>query len=193
MFELRLPRNNGSGADLERMLTAALEHHGTLRVGVNPRARYTTIRLKSGKVYRRKRPVPVWLALMWNEYGIGRVPARRPIRTAVMRRGASWGYSLRSRLSLIKRGVVNARDTMMRLGRRMVADIRVSIDSAGAPNARATVRMKGFNRPMIWTKKLLKAIQYEWIPDPAARSQGAAAARRLRSAFDKLATGKVYK
>ena len=99
-----------------------------------------------------------------NEYGgivnNSAIPARPFMRTAFQNHNKEWGAII---ANVLKRGDYSNTKQALEIGSiRASSDIQDSILNGNwIPNAPLTVKIKGFNRPLIDTSIMLKTVTYE--------------------------------
>ena len=126
---------------------------GTVRVGILGTQKYPA---KDGKG-----DVSVAQVAYWNEYGTATIPARPFFRNTIAEKQDEWADNAASRLQQADGDVGKA---LALIGEDVKGDIVETIQNFSEPeNAPSTVKKKGFNKPLIDTDGLLKAIQSEVV------------------------------
>lgn len=96
-----------------------------------------------------------------NEKGLG-VPARPFMRTTLLSGRVRYKRRLLNGLSSVLTGVSPAKLVLDRLGVMVTRDMRRRIIAwSSPPNAPSTVARKGFNDPLIHTRKMLNSVEYK--------------------------------
>jgi len=97
---------------------------------------------------------------IYNEYGTPHIPARPFLRTAEQKHHDRWLNVLATEIYK----TLDPEKALHKLGGIAVGDVKKSIKSGGwKPNAKVTADRKGFNKPLIDTGEMLRAIDYEVI------------------------------
>lgn len=144
---------------------------GVLSAGINPNRRY----------YRgRKRPVSIAQVAAWHEYGTRHMPARPAMRALMAAKGGAYQAEMARRLAKAlraKNAARSSRSAMLRMGQRIVNDIRQAIlKYSGAPLDESTRRKKAAagrsSRPLVATGRLANAYEAVWVRDPRKRVGG---------------------
>lgn len=126
---------------------------GVVRVGILGTQKYPA---KDGKG-----DVSVAQAAYWNEYGTATIPARPFFRNTIAEKQDEWADKAASRLQQADGDVSKA---LALIGEDVKGDIVETIQNFMEPeNAPSTVKKKGFNKPLIDTDGLWKAIQSEVV------------------------------
>lgn len=126
---------------------------GVVRVGILGTQKYPA---KDGKG-----DVSVAQAAYWNEYGTATIPARPFFRNTIAEKQDEWADNAASRLQQADGDVGMA---LALIGDDVKGDIVETIQNFGEPeNAPSTVKKKGFNKPLIDTGDLWRAIQSEVV------------------------------
>lgn len=103
--------------------------------------------------------LPVAQVALWNEFGTKHSPARPFMRDTIERESPRWGERL---AKFAKATDYDGQKTMTLMGERMVGQIQRTINEfRDPPNAPATVKQKGFNKPLIETSHMLRSVAYE--------------------------------
>lgn len=126
---------------------------GTVRVGILETQTYPT---KDGKG-----DVSVAQVAYWNEYGTANIPARPFFRNTIAEKQDEWADNAASILQHADGDVGKA---LALIGEGVKGDIVEAIQNFREPeNAPSTVKKKGFNKPLIDTGDLWRAIQSEVV------------------------------
>lgn len=126
---------------------------GVVRVGILGTQKYPA---KDGKG-----DVSVAQAAYWNEYGTATIPARPFFRNTIAEKQDEWADNAASILQHTGGDVSKA---LAFIGEDVKGDIVETIQNFMEPeNAPSTVKKKGFNKPLIDTDGLWKAIQSEVV------------------------------
>ncbi len=156
------------------------EASGALSFGINPNLKYHK---------GRKKPVRVASVFLWNEFGTGRVPERPAVRTMWKQKKDSYNRGLAAHLGRhlspkVKTGSWESQ--ISALGRRILKDIRKAIYAWQIPkNAPSTERRKGFNNPLIHTRKMIKSWEFQWSPKYSGGGPAKKAFRDMGKAMDR--------
>ena len=95
----------------------------------------------------------------WNEYGTATAPARPFFRTTIAERSGDWGDVFKAGLKLY---AMDGRKALRLLGQSMRDDIESAIAQWDSPsNADSTVARKGFDKPLVDTGIMQRAVDYE--------------------------------
>lgn len=126
---------------------------GVVRVGILGTQKYPA---KDGKG-----DVSVAQAAYWNEYGTATIPARPFFRNTIAEKQDEWAENAASILQHADGDVGKA---LALIGEDVKDDIVETIQNFNEPeNAPSTVKKKGFNKPLIDTDGLWKAIKSEVV------------------------------
>ena len=110
-----------------------------------------------GPVYPDGTPVP--LVAFWNEFGTRRAPPRPFFRNMIAAKSPSWGPELGRVLKATGGDVPRA---LALMGERINDQLKQSIVDFDNPgNAPATIRAKGFDKPLIDTGTMQRSTGYE--------------------------------
>lgn len=112
--------------------------------------------------------------LAWNHFGSETIPPRPVLRIAaeniINREKKLIKAATKNMVTYLARGLINdakevEKKLMTQLGRMMIKEARRIIDSVEElqENAEATIKKKGFNKPLYHTDKLEKHLGYEII------------------------------
>lgn len=116
-------------------------------------------------------PIPVAQAAFWNEYGTTTAPERHFVRSMIEKRSPRWGVALGNAL---RKTDYDAHMSLSIMGEMMQGQMRKSIQEwTDPPNADSTVARKGFNKPLIETGQMLRAVDYQVLADPEGEQDGA--------------------
>jgi hypothetical protein len=106
-----------------------------------------------------RKPLLVALVAFWNEFGTTRAPARPFFRTTIAKKSSEWGTILGKAMVYYKGDSGKA---LAALGTVMQSDIRSSIVNwSTPPNAPRTVKIKGFNDPLIDDGTMQRVVNYK--------------------------------
>jgi hypothetical protein len=95
----------------------------------------------------------------WNEYGTARTPARPFFRNTIARHKGEW---TKQAAALMEANGGDVRQTLELMGEGVKGQIVETIQAfREPPNAAATVKKKGFDKPLIDTRTLWRSIDYE--------------------------------
>lgn len=121
------------------------EMNASVRVGVLENATYPD-------------GTPVAMVAFWNEYGTKTSPVRAFFRTTVSDQKKNWVLSVQNLMKMHD----DPKKVMGLMGEHMRGQIVQSINTwADPPNAPYTVRMKGFQKPLVWSGQLMRSISFE--------------------------------
>ena len=121
------------------------EMNASVRVGVLENATYPD-------------GTPVAMVAFWNEYGTKTSPVRAFFRTTVSDQKKNWVLSVRNLMKMHD----DPKKVMGLIGEHMRGQIVQSINTwTDPPNAPYTVRMKGFQKPLVWSGQLMRSISFE--------------------------------
>lgn len=102
---------------------------------------------------------PVAAVAFWNEYGTARIPPRPFIRNTVAAHKNEWP---RQAAAILSQNGGDVRQTLELMGEGVKGQIAESIQNLHEPpNAPATVRKKGFDKPLIDSRTLWRSIGSE--------------------------------
>ncbi len=134
---------------LEKKITSG----GVLRVGFLEKSRYPAG--KNGE------SMHVAQVAFWNEFGTIRTPSRPFFRTTITRESPTWGDKLSKAIVATD---YNGEAALRLLGQSMRDDIENAIAQWSSPgNAPSTVKKKGFDKPLIDTGVMQRAVDYEVV------------------------------
>jgi hypothetical protein len=101
---------------------------------------------------------PVAMVAFWNEYGTKTSPVRAFFRTTVSDQKKNWVLSVQNLMKMHD----DPKKVMSLIGEHMRGQIVQSINTwTDPPNAPYTVRMKGFQKPLVWSGQLMRSISFE--------------------------------
>lgn len=103
--------------------------------------------------------LPVATVAFWNEFGTVKTPSRPFFRTMIESKSPRWGIGLG--IALKKTGY-NARNSLAIMGEGIRGQLVRSIRDWSTPaNSPYTVKMKGFNKPLIDTAVMVRSADYQ--------------------------------
>lgn len=90
----------------------------------------------------------------YNEYGTATAPPRPFMFITINTRGKSWADGLRARLA----EGMTVKEALTQTGRDMASDILMAVSNPMMypTNAKATIKKKGFNAPLLETGEILR-------------------------------------
>ena len=101
---------------------------------------------------------PVAMVAFWNEYGTKTSPVRAFFRTTVSDQKKNWVLSVQNLMKMHD----DPKKVMGLIGEHMRGQIVQSINTwTDPPNAPYTVRMKGFNKPLVDQGIMMRSISFE--------------------------------
>ena len=112
---------------------------------------------------KSKKGVPVVDYAIYNEFGTRHIPSRPFVRIASDENRKAWGDMAVSEAGNIVDGHGSASQVLEKLGKRMQQDIRKVIGDKAKllpPLAKATVRRKGHDKPLIDTGLMKSKVDY---------------------------------
>ncbi len=123
---------------------------------------------KNLKYYKgREKPVRVSTVFLWNEFGIG-APRRPAVGDLFKRKRRKYLSTFKTMMAVYLLPKTQSGAWQSRLnnfGKRVVFDIKNAIKAyKKKPNADYTVKKKGFNDPLIETRKMVNAWEYAAYP-----------------------------
>lgn len=128
----------------------------SLQVGIFGGERYTPRHPIRGT---KRQPLHVAQVAFWNEYGTKRMPARPFFGTAVEAYKQEWSKNF---AAILRKADYDGTLALMRLGYFMKEDIEQVIQEwTDPPNAKRTVEIKGFNKPLIDDGTMQRAIDFQ--------------------------------
>jgi hypothetical protein len=127
---------------------------GVLRVGFLEGARYPTGKKGDG--------LNIAQVAFWNEFGTVRIPARPFFRTTIAKQSKTWG----DKLGLaVKATNYDGQKALGLLGQSMRDDVESAIAQWTTPgNAPSTISRKGFDKPLVDSGDMQRAVDYEVKP-----------------------------
>lgn len=121
------------------------EMNASVRVGVLENATYPD-------------GTPVAMVVFWNEYGTKTSPVRAFFRTTVSDQKKNWVLSVQNLMKMHD----EPKKVMGLIGEHMRGQIVQSINTWTDPeNSKYTQRIKGFNKPLVWSGQLMRSISFE--------------------------------
>lgn len=106
---------------------------------------------------------PVAQAAFWAEFGTKTAPARPFMRNTVASKSPRWGVALGNAL---RRTKYDARAALALMGMGIQGQIRQTItDFKDPPNSQVTADLKGFNKPLVNTGQMLRAVDFQVLED----------------------------
>lgn len=104
-------------------------------------------------------PLPVAQVAFWNQFGTSRTPARPFFSDMIARKSPRWGVSLGN---ILRANDYDAEHSLALMGEGIKGQLQKSIvDWSEPPNSRRTVKIKGFNKPLIHTALMLRSVDYQ--------------------------------
>lgn len=95
----------------------------------------------------------------WNEYGTATIPPRPFFRNTIAEHKDEWP---KQAAEMLEANGGDVRQTLADMGEVVKGQIKMTIqDFREPPNAAATVKKKGFDKPLIDTGTLWRSIDYE--------------------------------
>ena len=105
--------------------------------------------------------MPIAQAAFWNEFGTTTVPSRPFFRTTIAAKSKQWGEKLGNALIATD---YNGEAALRMLGQDVADDITRSIaEWDSPPNAELTQRIKGFDKPLVDSGDMQRAVDYEIV------------------------------
>ncbi len=127
---------------------------GVLRVGFLEGAKYPAT--------DKGAPLNVAQVAFWNEFGTVRSPPRPFFRTTIAKESPTWGDKLGKAVVATN---YDGQKALGLLGQSMRDDIESSIAQWTSPgNAPSTIAAKGFDKPLVDTGVMQRAVDYEVKP-----------------------------
>lgn len=124
----------------------ALQRQATLRVG-----------FLEGATYPDGTSVPLVAASQ--EFGTKHIPPRPFFRTMIKQYSSQWPDQI---ATLLRNSNYDANGTLLRMGEVIKGELQQSIkDLTSPPLAPATIKRKGFAKPLIDTGHMLQSVDYE--------------------------------
>lgn len=102
--------------------------------------------------------LPVAQVAFWNEFGTSTIPARSFFRNMIQAKSPKWGEQM---AKVLKASEYDTTLTMQRMGEGIKGQLVESIVKWPADNADLTVAIKGFNKGLIDTGVMQRAVDYE--------------------------------
>jgi hypothetical protein len=151
-------------ASLEKKITGG----GVLRMGFLEGAKYPErtnarfLKAVGSKATPKVVPsIPIAQAAFWNEYGTVTAPARPAFRTTIARKSKEWGDKLAKAVVATD---YDGRKALALLGQDMRDDLENAIAQWSSPaNAALTVKIKGFDKPLVDSGDMQRAPDYEVV------------------------------
>lgn len=138
-----------------KSIEAKIVNAGVLRVGFLENSRY----LAKGK---KGAALNVAQVAFWNEFGTVRSPPRPFFRTTIARESKTWGDKLGKAVVATN---YDGQKALALLGQSMRDDVESAIAQWAAPrNAPSTIARKGFDKPLVDTGVMQRAVDYEVKP-----------------------------
>jgi hypothetical protein len=145
-----------------------VEKGGVLRVGFLEGATYpagdNSAFLKAVGSKAKPTPTPsisVAQVAFWNEFGTVRAPARPFFRTTIAKESGTWGENLGKAVAYYK---YDGELALRALGQAMRDDVEASIQRWATPgNAPLTIKIKGFDKPLMHTAVMLRSPDFEVV------------------------------
>lgn len=101
---------------------------------------------------------PVAMVAFWNEYGTKTSPVRAFFRTTVSDQKKNWVLSVQNLMKMHD----DPKKVMGLIGEHMRGQIVQSINTWTDPeNSKYTQRIKGFNKPLVWSGQMMRSISFE--------------------------------
>lgn len=108
--------------------------------------------------YGVREPISVASVAAHNEYGGGFTPPRPFMRDTINKNWRKWRRFVQDRLPV----TLDAKKTMIELGDMVSDDVRTMILTyTTPPNAPSTVRIKGFNKPLVDSGQMSESVRME--------------------------------
>lgn len=103
--------------------------------------------------------LPVAQVAFWNQYGTSRSPARPFFTDMIERKSPRWGVSLGN---IMRKNDYDAERSLALMGESIKGQLQASINNwSTPPNSPRTVKIKGFNKPLIHTALMLRSVDYQ--------------------------------
>jgi hypothetical protein len=141
---------------LEKKITSG----GVLRVGFLENAKYPAKPPSKRSKANNAQPLNVATVAFWNEFGTSRSPSRPFFRNTIKRESPMWGEKLGK--AVIATGY-NGEAALRLLGQSVRDDIESEIAQWPADNAKSTEAAKGFNKGLVDTGVMQRAVDYEVV------------------------------
>lgn len=138
-----------------------LSRPGVLRVGFQDGATYPPstnakfLKAVGSKAKPKENPIlSIAQVAWWNEFGTKTAPSRPFFRTTIAKRSKEWSKVLQAALKSTDYDGIAALNI---LGEAMVDDVTNSIAQwSDPPNAPLTIKIKGFDKPLLGTTKQMQ-------------------------------------
>lgn len=112
---------------------------------------------------RDKPQIPVAQAAYWAEFGTKTSPPRPFFRNTIASKSPRWGLGLGNAL---RKTHYNAREALAIVGMGIQGQLRQTIkDFKDPPNSQVTQDLKGFNKPLVNTGQMLRAVDFQVLDD----------------------------
>lgn len=103
--------------------------------------------------------IPIAQAAFWNEYGTTRAPSRPFFRTTIAQKSKGWGVKLGQAIKFTN---YDGQRALALLGQDMRDDVENAIAQWSSPgNAPLTIKIKGFDKPLVDSGDMQRAVDYE--------------------------------
>lgn len=110
---------------------------------------------------------PVAAVAFWNEYGNGKAPPRPFFRQMIAKESPTWADKM-ARLARVSNG--NGKRVLALMGEDIGAALQQSIiELTDPPLAQSTIDAKGFDKPLIHTGDMVRAISYQVSDDEVVK------------------------
>lgn len=107
-------------------------------------------------------PISIAQVAFWNEYGTVRIPARPAFRTTISKHSKEWGDRLGKAVVATN---YDGQKALALLGQSMRDDLENEIAQWTTPgNAALTIKIKGFDKPLVDSGDMQRAPDYEVKP-----------------------------
>ena len=102
---------------------------------------------------------PVAAVAFWNEFGTSRIPARPFFRGMIAKESSGWAVKM---AAMVKATNYDGPKVLALMGEDISGALSQSITNFSSPkNAPSTIKKKGFDKPLIDTADMLRAVSYE--------------------------------
>lgn len=129
--------------------------------GMSPEGRHLAEFLEG----KDKPQIPVAQAAFYAEFGTKTAPPRPFMRNTVASKSPRWGVGLGNALRKTK---YDARAALAMMGMGIQGQIRQTIsDFKDPPNSQVTADLKGFNKPLVNSGQMLRAVDFQVLEDDA--------------------------
>jgi hypothetical protein len=106
---------------------------------------------------------PVAQAAFWAEFGTKTAPPRPFFRNTIASKSPRWGIGLGNAL---RKTDYDAREALALMGMGIQGQLRQTItDFKDPPNSQVTQDLKGFNKPLVDTGQMLRAVDFQVLED----------------------------